>query len=676
MDIVFVNMPIAEIQRPSIALGLLQSILGKAGMDVHVAYANLWFAEYIGLDSYLQVQNSRTQDVLGDWLFAEAAFPGHRVDTEAYVRHLLLASRSLANQPEGDAIFALAALRDHASRFVSEAADRIVAMGPRIVGCTSMFQQNVASLAVLRLIRERAPHIVTMMGGANCETVMGQTLHRHFDWVDYVVSGEADGLIVDLCEKALRRGREMSLAEVPFGVMAPVHRSAGYPVSPAGDGVPRAVVHDLRSVPPPRYDDYFGELDGFVFKRSVFPTLPIETSRGCWWGAKSHCTFCGLNGHGMNYRSKPAAQARMDIEVLVDRYKVKRIQAVDNILDSRYVGELLPGLAEREEKLSIFFEVKSNLKKQHIELFRRAGIRLIQPGIESLDTRVLQLMKKGCAAWQNILLLKWCRQFGISVAWTIIHGFPGEKDEWHADVAAILPALHHLQVGGFNPLRYDRYSPYFTRPLEWGLSLVASPSYRYVYPLDESAIGQIAYFFEDVSGRRDVLAHRPGLESLREAHTAWRESARPAASPWRLPTLELDRLATGGAVVTDTRACAREQRGLLDPFELAVLDACDGAPSIASVSRQVVAAHGGSEEDVLRVIDMLSYRRWILRVDGRAVGLVLEAPVAGSTWLPLREQPVGSVRLRRTRGNADPLNDLFGEGTITPSRHPTLPLAR
>jgi hypothetical protein len=36
----------------------------------------------------------------------------------------------------------------------------------------------------------------------------------------------------------------------------------------------------------------------------IEPGLLIETSRGCWCGAVSHCTFCGLNGEGMAYRRK------------------------------------------------------------------------------------------------------------------------------------------------------------------------------------------------------------------------------------------------------------------------------------------------------------------------------------------------------------------------------------
>jgi radical SAM superfamily enzyme YgiQ (UPF0313 family) len=34
-----------------------------------------------------------------------------------------------------------------------------------------------------------------------------------------------------------------------------------------------------------RLQEYFG---------NDKPTLTLETSRGCWWGERAHCTFCGL----------------------------------------------------------------------------------------------------------------------------------------------------------------------------------------------------------------------------------------------------------------------------------------------------------------------------------------------------------------------------------------------
>ncbi len=74
--------------------------------------------------------------------------------------------------------------------------------------------------------------------------------------------------------------------------------------------------------------------------------LLFETSRGCWWGAKAHCTFCGLNGATMTFREMGIASARRTIEEIVERYsgRVSRFASVDNIIPESYVSDLLPEL--------------------------------------------------------------------------------------------------------------------------------------------------------------------------------------------------------------------------------------------------------------------------------------------------------------------------------------------
>ncbi|MCI0442202.1 radical SAM protein, partial [bacterium] len=98
----------------------------------------------------------------------------------------------------------------------------------------------------------------------------------------------------------------------------------------------------------------------------------------------------------------------------------------DSILDLRYYKDYIPKLAERTTKLDLFYEVKANLKKVQIRLLRDAGVRTIQPGIESFSNSILQLMGKGVSALQNIQLLKWCKELGVSVYWNLLWGFPGE----------------------------------------------------------------------------------------------------------------------------------------------------------------------------------------------------------------------------------------------------------
>ncbi|MBD2131920.1 cobalamin B12-binding domain-containing protein [Sphaerospermopsis sp. FACHB-1094] len=96
---------------------------------------------------------------------------------------------------------------------IDRVARAVLELNPRIVSCSSTFQQNCASLALLRRIRELNPAIATIMGGANCEGEMGLTLHQAFDWVDFICSGEGDELFSALCQQILTHGRELPIPD-------------------------------------------------------------------------------------------------------------------------------------------------------------------------------------------------------------------------------------------------------------------------------------------------------------------------------------------------------------------------------------------------------------------------------------------------------------------------------
>src|SRR5205807_9031647 len=155
-------------------------------------HAGLWFAQSVGLRRY-ELCSSRTRTVFmsGEWTFAGPAFPdepggtGRRAELDAeYLRQVNEASERYPEYWRGNRgstlVEDLLALRAAATRFTDEAARRVLATGARVVGCTSTFEQHVASLALLRRIRELDPDVITMLGGANCETVMGEPTHRCF----------------------------------------------------------------------------------------------------------------------------------------------------------------------------------------------------------------------------------------------------------------------------------------------------------------------------------------------------------------------------------------------------------------------------------------------------------------------------------------------------------------
>ena len=622
---VFVNMPNAEVTRPSLALGILKAVLAGAGHSARVIPGNLRFFEAVGPSAYNRIVQTAPPDMVGEWVFAQAAFPDHSIDDAAFFELVRTRDARLGSLPAAELEERFRSIRDAVPEYLDALVDEVLTGDPVAVGCTSMFQQRCASLALLRRVKETRPSVTTLMGGANCETVMGRATHRAFPWVDYVVSGEAEEVLVPLYEGILESGPSLAAERVPLGVFAPVHRALGYPSVSYGDGLPRGVIDDLSVVPLPDFDDYFSALRASPNGQLIIPGVPFETSRGCWWGEKHHCTFCGLNGGGMDYRSHPPERALADIDALHARYGVDRLEAVDNILSMGYFDTLVPALAERRPKLNLFYETKANLKDSHVRALADAGVTWIQPGIESMHSEILRLMRKGTTATQNVKLLRACAQYGVTVAWAIIANFPGEEDDWYFEMADWLPAIQHLRPGGLTALRFDRFSPYFADPARWDLSLTPAGPIRELLPVPPEEVAEHSYFFDERSAGELVgdLSHRtalerPGLEALRVRMTEWRRAYDAGAS--------LEAMVEDGAwQIRDTREVASAAHFEVRGVGAAVLSACEAGPLRKRLAG-LVGEHAVSEDGLTRVVGELLERRLLVSVDGRLTTVVLRSP--------------------------------------------------
>jgi magnesium-protoporphyrin IX monomethyl ester (oxidative) cyclase len=111
------------------------------------------------------------------------------------------------------------------------------------------------------------------------------------------------------------------------------------------------------------------------------------------------------------------------------KYGNNLIQLTDNILSFDAMEHLLPMLAESGEALNLVGEVKTNLKERDIERLVKAGFRIVQPGIESLNDHLLQLMNKGNNSASHVAFLKYCRKHNLRLSWNLLIALPGETEE-------------------------------------------------------------------------------------------------------------------------------------------------------------------------------------------------------------------------------------------------------
>ncbi|MCU1382412.1 MAG: hypothetical protein JWL71_1109, partial [Acidobacteria bacterium] len=361
---------------------------------------------------------------------------------------------------------------------------------------------------------------------------------------------------------------------------------------PAGLGpAPTApAVTDLDGLPYPDFSDFFEQFERSRFGTEWQPSVFVETSRGCWWGERMHCTFCGLNGATMAFRSKSAPRALDELTHLATSHPGCDIQVVDNILDLKYFKTLLPDLAERKLNVSLFYETKSNLKKDQVRLLRDAGVLTIQPGIESFSDKVLKQMKKGVTGLQNIQLLKWCKELGVHPIWYLLIGFPRESPEDYVAMAALSARVCHLpRPSGVNMIRLDRFSPNFNEAAQLGFTkLRPLPFYEFLYDLPEPARHNLAYYFAyDYKVPQDVAKYADPL--VRSVH-AWKTTWKNA----ELVSVDLD----DRLFLFDTRPRARAPFAVLSGADRELYLTCDaitdastlGAPSTARL--QAIAAGG------------------------------------------------------------------------------------
>jgi ribosomal peptide maturation radical SAM protein 1 len=616
----FVVAPFLPVFRPTLGVSSLVGVLRRAGIESRVDYLSLDYRQRVGSAAYLLAADGiPIAHLLGDALFARALWGARAPAWAEYTAPLLEELERLRAVQRCDFLLdhgraagvdwsweaVLADLERvyevENPRIVAGWARALAGARPRVVGFTTTFQQNVAALATAAALRRLCPppEVTILFGGGNCEGEMGEALAESFPFIDCVVGGEGEGVIVELVQAALAG-------------QAPRRRVV--------TGLP---VEDMDGLPYPVFDDYFAVAPERGVGASAH--LVAESSRGCWWGARSHCTFCGMNGATMAFRAKSPDRMAAEFRHLAARHGRRTFLMADNIMDARYADTLLPRLVD--DDLRLFYEVKANLRREQVVAMARAGVVWIQPGIESLSTPVLRLMAKGTTRLTNLQLLRWCRELDIRASWNILFGFPGEGPEEYAAMSSLVPLLVHLEApAGCVRIRLDRFSPYHKAPERHGLEHVRpARAYDWIYrPLAADVRRRLAFFFDyDYADRRSPAGYVAGLlDSLDGWYRASREGA-------RLELVETD----DGPAVYDTRA-GDVRLTPVAPAERAMLGGLDTARGRDALLAELGP---GAGETLARLLA----RGWVIAEGGRLLSLVVDRRDGAPGWHLARDAVSG-----------------------------------
>ena len=352
----------------------------------------------------------------------------------------------------------------------------------------------------------------------------------------------------------------------------------------------------------------------------------------------------------MEFRSKSPRAFAEEVLTLVERHQVMDISITDNILDPGFIVGALPIIAEKGYDLRMFCEIKSNMRKEQLEVLLKSGISRVQPGIESLSTNVLRIMDKGVTGCLNVRLLRDAGSIGTQMAWNYLYGFPGEDESDYKSIIEQLPALQHLPPPDLaTRIEIERFSPYFEKP-ELGFSeRKPARMYQVIYDLPEGELNDLAYVFESPAlGVADEVA-----QELERAIEQWRRAYYESRS--RLTFSDID----GSIVlVSDRDGYAWRTLVIDDKDEVAIFGMLSQPRSFESLAQYVQRSLAG-RVDLSGLLERWRELGVLFSDGGQMIHVAVEARNQELTRISRQGISARSVAAGRLR---DESSDMLQEG--------------
>ena len=610
-QVAFVTMPFTWMPMPAIAPSTFKACLAEAGLTSYVLYAMFPFLELLDEQDIEVISTWQFASKIGEFAFAHLTDRPSPYSIEEFADYAWGNAVPEDRMSKEELTALIGRVREAAEALVDAVARKIQLMGARVVCASSIYYQQNGTFALFKRLKEIDPGIVTIVGGTNMTGSMGLAALHHYPSIDYVSFGEGDEIIADVCRIALG----LQEGPMPYGILG--HDDADTVLAPFRQ------TSDMNSLPLPDYSDYMQELENYsrepvglqtIYMRMIY----LEGSRGCWWGQRSVCTFCGLNGCKNIFRAKDPKHFYDEIRAMERRYPGSAIQLSDNILSQEMMKDLLPLLAGDGERHEIYTEIKSNITEEDLVRMRDAGFTEVQPGIEGLNDHLLKLMNKGNKAVNHVALLKRGAANDVTLSWNLLFGMPGEEPQDYEETIETVHKIVHLDPPtGVHALYFQRFSRYTEEPEAFNLSLEPHPVYRYLFGDDEEFLNDVAFIFtmkSDCPFRETKRQHYPLYNRVIDACNEW-TALRKIDNP---PRLEMVETPTGVSIV-DTRPCSAMPFGRLEGVPADVLLAAWNPVSIETLCEKFVGKY--AEDEIYAALDELIAENLVIHLSNRYLGL-------------------------------------------------------
>lgn len=472
--IALISTPWPLYSRPSIQLGTLKSFLQSRipHLKIDAFHFYLSVAETIGYQLYHEISE---RSWLAESVYAALLYPERIQQAEALFRKEAPAKTKLQD-------LEFKTLTDRVKQVTDEFIRSQNWQVYGLLGFTISLCQLTSALYMTKRLKKKFPNLVVVVGGALSSGIAARGILKKFPQIDAAVNGEGEIPLYHIIQHLRRNRHDSDLSKIQ-GVLTQLNQTQ------QSAEVWFSQLNTLDKLMVPDYDDYFKLLKTFDARKRFFPTLPVETSRGCWWkravgSAKvTGCAFCNLNLQWQGYRSKPVPRAVAEIDHLTGRYQTLSVAIVDNVLPKKAAIEIFRQIDGLNKDLRLFGEVRATTPLRELKAMRNCGMREVQIGIEALASHLLKKLHKGTTVIQNLEIMKNCEALGIRNISNLIMYFPGSNEQ---DVSETLKTIEFALP--FQPPKAVSFwlgleSPVWQHPKKFGIQAVFNHSnYAFLFP--------------------------------------------------------------------------------------------------------------------------------------------------------------------------------------------------
>jgi DNA repair photolyase len=315
----------------------------------------------------------------------------------------------------------------------------------RLLGISvPMGPQLLPTLLYARMATERRPDLRVVVGGATMSLLNDDDLAALLlanPAIDAVVRYDGELPLAALVEQAA--AGEWTPERVP-GVSAVCGREVRH--MPPGIGLhPNQLPHSL--------------YDAGLLERLVEPDLSITQARGCYWGKCAYCDFIELYEGSPRYRGRRPESFVAELEHQVATHGTRSFVFITEALPPAFARKASELILARGLDISwrSFVMVERHFDATLFRLMAKAGCSSLSIGMETMNDRVLKLVRKHATSEMNVRFLRTAREAGISLHVNLIPDLPSttyveavealDRVREHAD------CIEQIAVFPFEPTR-------------------------------------------------------------------------------------------------------------------------------------------------------------------------------------------------------------------------------